>query len=740
MLKKSMLKVDFTVTHHLPYGLRVQLKDGRKGIIRVREISWEPGERLKWQELYPLQKHGQAVILKEANVDQVELSLRLANNDPWTAFTENFRRGMTVKGVVTGVVKYGAFVQIVEGITGLLHETHLPTYVKPNPLELFWPGDHVRVRIDEIDRNKRRVSLALATLPVSIPAWQPASAPGSPQTVQQPEQVSFHRLDHYMQTDTPRKSYLVIDDDPNQASLLSTWLEKIGQRVVTAPDGRTGMEILERERPDYALVDLMLPDTRGTMIIHEILERWPEVVCVLVTDWSHADEFTQEYEDLHARGVEQWLKPLIPDDLIDWLLKQENEDEEKAPLETLQPFQARLPTWINQQNFTEALSRILEQIQLQTGFDACYLFMLDPITRLVETVHHVGGTAPDRNALSSLGFSPVRDVSEDGDLVILERMSDHHLPRFHYLYEFLPFSACLGCQVPAAVPSRYGLFLFDSQPRPIPLELQAYVKGAALAIGALLEKRAFQEQAVLLHQTALLGHLTRGLVHEINHHLGPLLHNKDSLKRDLTGIQENLQAPIELEKKIHAANQHLAELAVSLDSIINTTHQFGNILMKPRSEVIRVDELIQRAINLVRIPSFRSKVPVQFTPPDEMILIRSQSTSLEQVLINLLLNSIQQIDECYPGRGGWVKVTVEIQKITPEYRILRILVEDNGPGIHLRQWETIFEPGVTTRSEGSGMGLYISRSLVESIGGKIFVFESFIHGGSIFTLELPWQL
>jgi signal transduction histidine kinase len=70
----------------------------------------------------------------------------------------------------------------------------------------------------------------------------------------------------------------------------------------------------------------------------------------------------------------------------------------------------------------------------------------------------------------------------------------------------------------------------------------------------------------------------------------------------------------------------------------------------------------------------------------------------------------------------------------------RIYIGDNGPGIHVKLWEKVFEAGYTTRREGSGIGLYISRNLMQDIGGEIFIMQSRILSGSTFMLEFPVHL
>ncbi len=127
---------------------------------------------------------------------------------------------------------------------------------------------------------------------------------------------------------------------------------------------------------------------------------------------------------------------------------------------------------------------------------------------------------------------------------------------------------------------------------------------------------------------------------------------------------------------------------------------------------------------------------VVFNPPQQMLIIRSQAAAFEQVLLNILLNAVQQIAETRPAGSGWVQVRID-EPINPlETGFFRILVEDNGPGIHARLWDKVFEAGYTTRQDGSGIGLYISRNLIQEMGGRIYITESCILGGTTFAIEI----
>jgi signal transduction histidine kinase len=92
---------------------------------------------------------------------------------------------------------------------------------------------------------------------------------------------------------------------------------------------------------------------------------------------------------------------------------------------------------------------------------------------------------------------------------------------------------------------------------------------------------------------------------------------------------------------------------------------------------------------------------------------------LEQVLLNVLLNAVQQIAELRPDSGGWIHVGIDPPFERGGRTFFRILIKENGPGIHTGLWDRIFEAGYTTRADGSGIGLYISWKLMEGLEGRI---------------------
>ncbi|MEJ5225660.1 MAG: ATP-binding protein, partial [Anaerolineales bacterium] len=171
--------------------------------------------------------------------------------------------------------------------------------------------------------------------------------------------------------------------------------------------------------------------------------------------------------------------------------------------------------------------------------------------------------------------------------------------------------------------------------------------------------------------------------------------------------------------------------------MVDTARMFRNIIRKSDEGIIRVDDIIKETLGLLSDTGDAAKVRLYFTPPETLVVVRGYAGTFEQVLLNVILNAIQQVNALRPNLGGWVHIWIDLHPVDAAEGCFQILVEDNGPGIHTSLWETIFEPGYTTRQDGSGIGLYISKSMAEEAGGRLFVRESRILGGTTFALEIP---
>jgi signal transduction histidine kinase len=281
------------------------------------------------------------------------------------------------------------------------------------------------------------------------------------------------------------------------------------------------------------------------------------------------------------------------------------------------------------------------------------------------------------------------------------------------------------------------LLFLNSQTKEIYEDDLIFAEAVALVAGSHLEQNMFHEKSILIQRSALIGQLSRAMIHEINNMMGPLNSRLALLKKKLDNFKKggtSAEKTIALTKKI-------GEVQKPIQKIVATMQMLGRIITKDKEEILRLDEIVNETINLIRDIADREHVTLSFTQPEKLLLIRSQAAAMQQILLNLLLNAIQQITELRSHNDGLVQIIIETEVSSSKENLLRILIKDNGPGIHSSLWETVFELGYSTRQDGSGIGLYISKSLAEEkLGGQLFVQESYILGGTTVALEIPHHI
>lgn len=147
------------VSSLVPFGAFVDL-GGMDGLVHVSELSWKhidsPGQVVKV---------GDEVTVKVLEVDldreRISLSLKATERDPWSEFAEGHQIGELVYGRVSKVVPFGSFIQIGEGIEGLVHISEMATHHVDSAEQVVAPGEELWVKIIEIDQERRRISLSI---------------------------------------------------------------------------------------------------------------------------------------------------------------------------------------------------------------------------------------------------------------------------------------------------------------------------------------------------------------------------------------------------------------------------------------------------------------------------------------------------------------------------------------------------------------------------------------------------
>src|SRR6478672_7989269 len=151
--------VEGAISNIVDFGAFVDL-DGIDGLIHISELSWShvnhPSEILNIGDVVPVK-----VLDIDRDRQRISLGLKQTQEDPWQRVVNTYRVGDELEGTVTKVVAFGAFVEILDGVEGLVHISELAHHHVENPREVVEPGQEVKVKILEIDAERRRLSLSV---------------------------------------------------------------------------------------------------------------------------------------------------------------------------------------------------------------------------------------------------------------------------------------------------------------------------------------------------------------------------------------------------------------------------------------------------------------------------------------------------------------------------------------------------------------------------------------------------
>lgn len=240
-------------------------------------------------------------------------------------------------------------------------------------------------------------------------------------------------------------------------------------------------------------------------------------------------------------------------------------------------------------------------------------------------------------------------------------------------------------------------------------------------------KRAEQLQADLAHvnRVSTIGELTASLAHEIKQPIGSAVTNAEACSRLLDRHQPDVLEAREAALEMAKDSRRAADIIDRIRSLYRKGSSQVNI--------VDVNEVIGEMLIILRNETNRHSVTIHTDVADGLPRVMADRVQLQQVLMNLMLNAIQAMAET----GG--VLTIESQ-LDQDSRVL-ISVGDTGVGLPTDKADQIFNAFFTTKPEGSGMGLAISRSIIESHGGRLWATANSGNGATFyFTLPTTAQV
>ncbi len=522
---------------------------------------------------------------------------------------------------------------------------------------------------------------------------------------------------------------LVIDDEPGIVRLCYRLLERAGFQVKTATQPQDGIACLEHEPVDLLLVDIRMPGLDGFQVIDQARQRQPELAVVIMTGFGTVEMAVEAL----LRGADGLiLKPFSGAELVESVRRARQERQQKqdvARLEALRPIFDITESLFTETDPEHLLSLLLDAVcgHLRCSHAGYYQRRVEE-SRL-SLVTQRGSPLPDADSRVDGGIIGRTDAL--GTPLLVSRDSPGE-PELQGILIERGLSSVMAAPLAASVSIKgeTGVLLAardEGEPVFRDADLEMFVILARQAAVALenarlhAELRAYirqveesQRALVQAEKMATAGRLTASIAHEINNPLQAVQNclHLVSRKELSAGARQNYleMAQTELERLMHTVQRML------------DFYRPGGLDRKP----VDLNELVWRVLALVekQLTDRKIALKTRFAARNPHVL--AVSDQLQQVFLNLILNAM----EAMPSGG---ELFVEI---TSHRKEIALTFEDTGPGVPPDERERIFEPFVSTKEGGTGLGLAVSYGIIAAHGGSLDLIPG--RGrGACFRVTLP---
>jgi signal transduction histidine kinase/DNA-binding response OmpR family regulator/predicted RNA-binding protein with RPS1 domain len=742
------------VKRALPYRTFVEIDNGEVerdvGTIPVEEYFWSDEENKNYEEVFKKGKEIELTVLyysRDSESLNLVLSRRFAlfkdgkQRDPWVEIEKKYRVDDIVGVTVTQVAGNRAFGHIEEGIKAIINLETLRTFLneeykkkfkeetdnehfKPN--DVLYSGDKIRGIIENIDNKKRLVKLNVKEYLKSI-GRRIVRSLRAPQKIE-PKIIEEYPADRKMKDFNIKKIFFA-DDDETLGNLVKKELAQAGIEVITFHKIGDIESFLKEESVgdvDLFMVDLCFEGDMkaGLKVCKNIRNTSPDGMIILCTAYNIFEQYN-EIDKLNIYDV--LLKPFKVTAFEDFL---RNIDNGRRFL--------RLPKSVENQaekdlhtELEKEFSSRLKKLVRETGAIAGAIFSYNPLNERVELKAWENDILYKKfNILQKyMHKSPIRDILMRG-----ERFDDNRSPfrsegKFRYFLKLIEFNRVIG--LPIEVPHDLGFcfFIFFKDKIEINDIDNEKARCAAADFQNIFMEVIYEEWALERQNFYLEGKLLSEYGHELETKTTDLSFLSKFLKDNLKNVND-IKARSEIQKAIIDLN----DLS---DEIIELGEKLAGLSKKQDENALRLEDILNRIIDFAKFTATKKKIIIHTRFSNDIPLIKIGRTDLQQVFLNVILNAIQQIDWFIRDEG---QIEVNAEHDLEEKLPIKIRIKDTGIGIHKKDFERIFKPLYTTRKGGHGMGLAISKRIMESINGEIVVDESYMYEGTTFLISLPRSL
>lgn len=218
-----------------------------------------------------------------------------------------------------------------------------------------------------------------------------------------------------------------------------------------------------------------------------------------------------------------------------------------------------------------------------------------------------------------------------------------------------------------------------------------------------------EREAELTHVTRVMtiGELTASIAHEVNQPLAAIVTNGNACLRWLGGATPNLSEGRQAVQRIIKDSYRASEVIARIRTLVKKS--------PPRNDLVDLNEVIEEVLALAQSEARRNRVFLKRLLKDDLPPVRGDRVQLQQVILNLIINGLEAI-----AKSNDATRELSISTDVDEANNVIVAVKDSGEGLDAANLERVFDAFYTTKPEGMGMGLAISRTIIESHGGRLW--------------------
>lgn len=758
--------VEAVACHRAGLGLLCEVMSGSRripAVLRSHELSWNPRE----QTPDSLDLHvpfRAAVVGYDDEWRELILSKKAAEPGPFERFVLEHKVGSVVVGTVEKVLTSAYVVSLDGDVEGILPKRNVPEppehakkfLLADAKLDALLVGDRITAVVAAIDQVNRRIE-------VNIRRFLAQQDEDSAREIQRirnrsaetpalvvPRADSESSRGKAVRSIAAKKlTILLLEDDQDELSSVSLALEcrthrVIGVRTITEARNRLAELKAGKQTLDVALIDIQLDGELGSAIFAELKRDWP--ACRRYAFSGNLDYFAiRQAQGVEAESPDGFiLKPISYSDLIATV------EGHAVPRSTQRMFSIEQALQVSSGDRSvdgasvcpaagQVIHGYLEAVRDRDPNARAAVLSFSPESNLITCIEAMGIRKEQFVPYESrLAFTPLGNVLMDRTPKIEAVESVSATPSV-----FTDFMTSIRSGCVQGVPLQVdwgqdvlGLFVFALDrtsfiPREVAREVDRIANNLSLAI-----ERSFIDASLARTQLAIcVGGLLQGMAHELRNTVQSLLTNSGTVELALDA-SEPWQHPTKAREDV-AWNAFTA-IRSGVSNLKSNLESFLQIMKSGGSEPWRLGEMIQDVVVHAKGAAGQNEITLDWDVSSQLAGVEVVGI-LRQALLNLALNAIQHA-AISRTEHGLVQIYVSEGKGVEgdsRQRFVDVRIKDNAWGLHWARRGRVFDMFHTTRKQGSGLGLYVTRLIIEGVGGQVTVEESIRFVGTTFLVRLP---